>query len=236
MSEIDSLLEEFERNPGNLDVQIKILNLVSKISNVSELVQKIMERCTSKLDKKSPHTAFGAAGTYDFSTGKRQTVSASLTETPGPLGKLHSEHLYLAAKCIGCAKNVDKKVLDDVINRLLSEFDLEVTFPRAAIAAFGDIGERAIPTLMTYLKDRTKETFPREDAALALGAIGTDKVVEELSDYLAQIDYGDMGMPLYALGKTRNPKAHEPVLNFLKSYPNHPKVWVAKNALAEIPS
>lgn len=59
MNEIDSLLEEFERNPEDLDVQIKILNLVSKIPDVSELVQKIMRRCVSKLDKKDTHTAFG---------------------------------------------------------------------------------------------------------------------------------------------------------------------------------
>lgn len=158
-----------------------------------------------------------------------------MIESPGPLGKLHSEHLYLAARCIGCAKVVGEKMVNLVINHLLSEFDLEITFPQAAIAVFGDIGERAIATLMEYLKDRRKETFSREDAALALGAIGTDRVVEELTIYLNEADYDDKAMSLYALGKTRNPKARQPILNFLRSYPNHPKTWVAKNALEKIP-
>lgn len=234
MNEIDSILEEFERDPEDKGVQQKILNLAREQSDPSELIRKIIRGCVSKLSKKGSCFAVGVS--YDFCPGKSESTSQQLGSSPGPLGKLHSEHLYLAAKCIGCNKNVDKEMFDNVINRLLSEFDIEITFPQAAIAAFGDIGERATPRLMEYLRDRQKETFSREDAALALGAIGTDKVVEELSDYLAQVDYGDMGMSLYALGKTRNPKARKPILDFLNSYPNHPKTWVAQNALGEIPS
>lgn len=234
MDEIALLLADFEQNPKNQDIQQKVLNLARKQPNSSELIQKIIQGCVSKLSKEG--TSFVSAASYDFGTGKSsEIVSKQLDSRPGPLGKLHSEHLYLAAKCIGYAKDVDKKVLDDVINHLLSEFNLEIVFPRAAIIAFSNIGKRAIPALMGYLKDREKETFSREDAALALGAIGSDSVVEELTDYIDEADYDDKAMSLYALGKTRNPKARRSIMNFLNSYPDHSKIWVAKNALGEIP-
>ena len=139
MDEMDLLLEGFEKNPENLDVQIKILNLARGISNSTELVQKIMKGCRSKVSKKGGFFVVGISN--DSGSGKKEKSEAQLDSSPAPLGKLHSEHLYLAAKCIGCSPLVDDKVLEDITNHLLSEFDLEVTFPQAAINAFSHIGE-----------------------------------------------------------------------------------------------
>jgi len=233
MNEIDLLLEEFEQNPKDPKVQQKVLDLVKTQVDASELILRIIRRCTSKLSESGSH--YVAAVALDFSTGELDSISKQLDESPGLMGKLHSEHLYFVAKCIGCSPAIDEKLLNEVISRLLSEFDLEVVFPRAAIIAFGDIGEKAIPVLMQYLSDGTKETFSREDVALALGMIGTDLVVKELTICLDKADDDDKAMSLYALGKTRNTNARQPILMFLNAYPDHPKTWVARNALAEIP-
>lgn len=234
MDEITLLLQQFEKNLEDLAVQRRILDMVRQQNDATELIQKIMKGCSSKLEKKGSFTAFGIS--FDFIKGKSFEASKQLESSPGLLGKLHSEHLYFAAKCIGCAKSVDNRTVDGVTGLLLKEFDIEATYPRGAINAFGDMGDRAIPTLMQYMKDSTKETFSREDAALALGKIGSDQVVKELAICLAQTEYDDKAMPIYALGATRNPKARQPIFDFLKKYPEHPKTWVAHDALAKLPS
>ncbi len=95
------------------------------------------------------------------------------------------------------------------------------------------MGEIAVGPLLDYIKDMDKDLFSREDAARALGVIGTNKVVEELGNWLDVAPNEDKAMPLYALGCTGNSNSRAIIEAWMQKNQNHPKFSVAQEALTE---
>ena len=87
---------------------------------------------------------------------------------------------------------------------------------------------------MEFIKDSQRDTFSREDAALALGAVGSDNVIKSLGEWLDEVETEDAAMPLYALGITKNPKAIPIIQSWMQNKQTHPKMWVAQEALAKL--
>ena len=137
---------------------------------------------------------------------------------------------YRAAALVGRASKVDQGTIERIADMLLLEFDTERWHPRGAMSALANMGEYIIDYLVQYMLDSLQDTFSREDATLALGQMGTRKVVDRLAKAAKGLTSRDTKMVVYALGLTGNPRAI-PVLRDLA--PNVAKVsnWVLQNAL-----
>lgn len=229
---LQTAVAQFMNDPENLTSKQTILELISKVPDVSLVIKQILSGGRIKVASPGENIHFmSSAITISHSEQSSEQRSADLISPIGPHGEAHSEHLYFAAECVSKTSKIDNKIVEEIITKLLQEFDLEIAPPGRAICAFGDLSDRAVPSLMKYIRDSQRETFSREDAALALGKIGTDLVVRELASWLSSCEYSDQAMPLYALGFTRNHKAIPVVQNWLKYNPSHQKVWVAQDAL-----
>ncbi len=123
---------------------------------------------------------------------------------------------YKAAMLIGFASLVDKGTIERIADMLLLEFDTERWWPREAISALANMGDGIIDYLIQYMLDSLQDTFSREDAALALGQIGTRKVVDRLAKATKGLMARDTKMVVYALGLTGNLRA-VPVLRDIAS-------------------
>jgi len=224
-------VEKFILNPKDQTSRERVLGLISEVDNGTEAVAIMLSAGRIKIARPGEESV-STVGTWtnDNSEAKTANLIAAIGENGGVL----TEHCYFAAECISKAKNVDEKVFCIIVSLLLQEFDLELAPPQRAIQAFGYLGDRAIPFLMSYIKNRDRETFSREDAALSLGRIGTDLAVEELTKWLKDCEIGDEAMPIYALGYTRNTNAISVIEDWIGSNPSHVKLWVAEDALSRL--
>lgn len=224
-------IERFMRNPADLSSRTSVLELISELDDGSDVVANILSGGRIKIAQPGEEVV-GVVGTW--TTDNSDVKTANLIAAIGDNGGVFTEHFYFAAECAGKAKIIDQKLVQLIITALLHEFDLELAPPQRAIQAFGHLGDRAVPFLMNYIKNRSRETFSREDAALSLGKIGTNLVVEELTEWLNDCESGDEAMPIYALGFTRNVKAISVVENWISANPTHGKMWVATDALSRL--
>jgi len=140
---------------------------------------------------------------------------------------------YKAAALVGSAAYVDKGTVEWIVDLLLLEFDVERWHPRGAIAALTAMGNATIEHLLPYMLDPLQDTFSREDAAIALGRIGTRQVVEALAKAGAEASSRNVKMVVYALGHTGNPRTIKALRDLA------PKVstlseWVLRNALTSL--
>lgn len=224
-----------------------ILGIAKELEDATQVVETLLSDCVTcvALEPKDPNEKGNIPGTNfvdpntvdpverkDIQKNYRVVFSRPIP----PKGELHSEHLYVAGFCIGVAKEIDQRLIGEVTNRLLLEFDLELHPPYRAMETFGAMKDRAIAPLMNYIKDKSKDTFSREDAAKALGAIGSDKVVYALSEWLDEVQSQDASMPIFALGNTNNEIAKTIVSAWMQRNSGHEKYWVAQEALLKLSS
>ena len=220
--------------------QEKLVAMASEIDDASDLVTNLLSAGTTYVALKSK----GQVQTADFIDPSevdprerkniRQNYELIFAKQIDPNGALHSNHLYVAARCVGVAKKVDPQLVSIIMDRFLIEFELEIAPPERAIRTIGEMGNIAIDPLMEFIKDSQRDTFSREDAALALGAVGSDNVIKSLGEWLDEVETEDAAMPLYALGITKNPKAIPIIQLWMQNNQTHPKMWVAQEALAKL--
>lgn len=137
---------------------------------------------------------------------------------------------YRAAALVGRASRVDNGTVERIADMLCMEFDTEHWYPREAIATLAAMGAGVVEYLAQYMLDSLQDTFSREDAALALGQIGTRRVVDHLSEVSQGLTCRDTKMVVYALGHTGNPRAIS-VLRHLAASVAEVSDWVLQNAL-----
>lgn len=227
---------------SNPELIVKISN---ELDNATLVVDALLAGCVIcvALEPKDPNIRGNIPGTnlvdpYTIELEHRGEIrdkyNLVFSRPIPPKGELHSDHLYWAGLCIGAAGFVDKKLVDEVVGRLLLEFDLEAHPPYRAIETFAAMGEIGVQPLLNYVKDQTKDTFSREDAAIALGTIGTDAVVAEVGSWLDEISIEDAAMPLYTLGNTKNIGAKSVIEDWMGRNKSHSKYRVAEEALARL--
>lgn len=220
--------------------QEKLVAMAAEIDDASDLIRILLSAGTTYValipKDRGQQDSLIDPGSIRFEDRKniRQNYELFFAKQIDPDGALHSNHLYVAARCLSVAKKVDTQWRNLIFDRLLIEFDLEVAPPEKAIGAFAQMANMAIEPLMNFIKDSSRDTFSREDAALALGAIGNDTVVHSLGDWLKNIESRDSAIPLYALGRTNNKKAIPLIEAWVKNNQGHEKIWVAQEALAKL--
>ncbi|OGE08366.1 hypothetical protein A3A60_00350 [Candidatus Curtissbacteria bacterium RIFCSPLOWO2_01_FULL_42_26] len=222
------------------DRQEKLVAIASELDDASDLVMSLLSAGTTyvalKPEGQAQTAGFIDPGRIDPKERKniRQNYELVFAKPIDPDGALHSNHLYLAARCVSVAKKVSPQLVTIIMDRFLIEFELEIAPPERAIRTIGEMGNIAIDPLMEFIKDSQRDTFSREDAALALGAVGSDNVIKSLGEWLDEVETEDAAMPLYALGITKNPKAIPIIQSWMQNKQTHPKMWVAQEALAKL--
>lgn len=144
---------------------------------------------------------------------------------------------YLAAELTGRAHYVDLGIAKSISNRLLLDLDREKNFQYEAVRALsrmkGMVTEQTVEQLVSYMGDLKQDTFSREDAAKALGKIGTRCVVDRLGKCLNNWPPEAKNMAVFALGLTSNPRAVKVIKTHWEEIP-HESRWVAEDALKSL--
>jgi HEAT repeat protein len=107
---------------------------------------------------------------------------------------------FLAAACIGSGVQVEPEVVEQTITRLVKALgSTSEGEGRAAVTALRQIGEAAIPTLLTELQ--AKEPKRRQQAVITLGEIGSPAAIPALQAALRDSDWAVRYAAGYALGQ-----------------------------------
>jgi tetratricopeptide (TPR) repeat protein len=119
------------------------------------------------------------------------------------------EAFHRVVRLAGAARHVHHSLIEHLATLVTLEFDAELWPPYEAVASLASLGNAACDYLIDCLLDSHQETFAREDAALALGQIGSRRVVARLRERGAATGPRDRVHVVYALGQTGNPQAAE---------------------------
>jgi tetratricopeptide (TPR) repeat protein len=148
-----------------------------------------------------------------------QAADCKMNDTQQSLTGPWPKEYYRGARLVGRAQYVDPGVVSNIADRLLLEFDKEKYPPYNAVKALASMKGAVIEKLLTYLGDVQQDTFSREDAALALGAMGKRRVVDCLEQCLRDWPARQKKMAVYALGLTANPRAVKAIKRYWKEIP-----------------
>lgn len=135
-------------------------------------------------------------------------INASV-ERPGLHGRGQPwpSQFYRAVGIAGAGNHVHHHVGQLLVNMLMLELDTKNPVSPDAVGALSLLGDAVVDYIIDYLLDTSQDMFSREDAALALGLIGTRKVVDQLAKRGASTTPYNRKFVIYALGLTENPRA-----------------------------
>lgn len=146
----------------------------------------------------------------------KSAINASLKYLSAYIRKAAwSEKFYRVAALAGASTHISKSIVHFICNLLFTEFDTEQWFPEKAISSFTILGNKAIDNLVTYILDTGCIVFSREDAAKALGKIGSRNAINALSKVVDRIPSNDT-LIVYAIGLTENPWAEHALRDIAK--------------------
>jgi len=107
---------------------------------------------------------------------------------------------FLAAACIGSGVQVEPSLIEQAITRLVKSLgSTNEGEGRAAVTALRQIGEAAIPALLTELQ--SKEPKRRQQSVVSLGEIGSPTSIPALQAALRDSDWAVRYAAGYALGQ-----------------------------------
>ncbi|HEX6372900.1 MAG TPA: tetratricopeptide repeat protein [Longimicrobium sp.] len=153
-------------------------------------------------------------GMIDSATPVIGTAARAAYGRPGLHGRNRPwpDAFHRVVRLAGMGRHVHHSLVEHLATLMTLEFDAELWPPYDAIVSLASLGDAACDYLTDCLLDSLQETFAREDAALALGQIGSRRVVARLLQRgAAAADPRDRVHVVYALGQTRNPRAAEAI-------------------------
>ncbi|HUN08718.1 MAG TPA: HEAT repeat domain-containing protein [Aggregatilineales bacterium] len=113
---------------------------------------------------------------------------------------INSGDPFLAAACIGSGVQVEPSLVEQDITRLVKALgSYNEGEGRAAVTALRQIGEAAIPALLTELQ--SKEPKRRQQSVVSLGEIGSPTAIPALQTALRDSDWAVRYAAGYALGQ-----------------------------------